>query len=171
MSNFLIQNPVISCRREDIPARLHFKNNPNTPEILILADRGWQILDRRGETETETWKGAHGYDNAYEEMETVLIANGKEFKPGVVLDKIESVHVYPLLAFLLGFEPLPNNGSLEVFRDALQNPPPKKDSTVGPVEPSTTQSSWGKENKDNVSTASCVIILVVNLFVLFLYES
>ena len=36
---------VTVYRKEDIPDRLHYKNNPRIMPIVILADEGWTVTD------------------------------------------------------------------------------------------------------------------------------
>lgn len=46
--------------------------------------------------------GAHGYDPAMPQMHASFYAWGPAFKKGLVIDSFENVHVYPLMARILG---------------------------------------------------------------------
>ena len=67
--------------------------------------------------------GLHGYDNVDRNMSTIFLAKGPAFKECVTIDPFENVHVAPLIAHLLGVKAKPNNGSLNIFRNALKRFP------------------------------------------------
>jgi predicted AlkP superfamily pyrophosphatase or phosphodiesterase len=110
-------------RREDLPERLHLRASPRTPSIVALADEGWRITRRKDLT--SLWRlpagGAHGYDPELASMHGVLLARGPSFRRGAVVDSFENVHLYELLAAVLGVEPAPNDGSLDVVRHLLRS--------------------------------------------------
>ncbi|AJA09069.1 nucleotide pyrophosphatase family protein [Sphingopyxis fribergensis] len=94
-------------RREELPKRLHYGQNPRVAAIICIAEPGWSIL-----AGTPTWPvkgGAHGYDNQDTEMLALFVASGTGLKGDVgVVDNIE---VYPLLMRLIGVTPLPNDAA------------------------------------------------------------
>lgn len=101
-------------RREDTPEHLHYRNNPRIPPVLALADDGW-MLARRGQVKgwsaDREFGGAHGYDTAFTSMQGLLIVAGPSFKRGEVIPPIENVHLYEMMARVLGLTPAPNDGS------------------------------------------------------------
>lgn len=54
--------------------------------------------------------GTHGYDPHLPSMAAVFVARGPSFRSGVVVEPVENVHLYELMARLLGLRPAPNDG-------------------------------------------------------------
>jgi predicted AlkP superfamily pyrophosphatase or phosphodiesterase len=110
--------PHMQCwRRADIPARFHYGTNPRIAPFFCLAETGWLIepslpLESRD-------RGAHGYDNEAPDMAALFIASGPALRRGLRLPDFDNVHVYPLLARLLGVRPHPNDGDPAVLAPAL----------------------------------------------------
>jgi predicted AlkP superfamily pyrophosphatase or phosphodiesterase len=97
--------------RETIPTRFVLGANPRVPSIVCAADVGWLFVPR---TRTVTRVGgAHGYDNAAPEMQSLFIAHGPDIARGVTLRDMDSVDVQPLLGRLLGIEVPPGDGRAE----------------------------------------------------------
>jgi hypothetical protein len=46
--------------------------------------------------------GQHGFDNAIPDMQASFYAWGPAFKNGLTIEAFENVHVYPLIASILG---------------------------------------------------------------------
>ena len=92
--------------------------NPRVPAIICLADTGW-----RYETGMmRVWRGSggdHGFDPDDPVMQAVFIANGPAFRSGVTLAPFDNVSVYPLLAQLIGVEPVENDGDIADVEAAL----------------------------------------------------
>lgn len=65
--------------------------------------------------------GMHGYDNALPEMGATFYAWGPAFKRGLTIPAFENVHVYPMIAGILGL-PLPRtiDGSSAVLKNILR---------------------------------------------------
>lgn len=101
-------------RREELPRRLRYAGNPRIMPIIGIADEGWSITRREGFDPARYGGGAHGYDNALASMRGIFVAHGAAFGTGVHLPALSSVHLYELMADILGVEPAPNDGSLAV---------------------------------------------------------
>ncbi|KAI1897217.1 hypothetical protein AGOR_G00080960 [Albula goreensis] len=101
--------------KEEIPDRLHYRNNERIQPILLVADEGWTIV-QRGDLPR---LGDHGYDNSLPSMHPFLAAHGPAFLRGQRLEELSSVDVYPLMCRLLGLPERPNNGSLARARCML----------------------------------------------------
>lgn len=111
-------HPHMRCwRKEAIPARFHYGTNPRIPPFLCLPDPGWTIVAALPAEMND--RGAHGYDPAAPEMAALFIAHGPAFRRGLSLPGFDNVHVYPLLANLLGVRPHPNDGDPAVLALAL----------------------------------------------------
>ncbi|WP_061540248.1 ectonucleotide pyrophosphatase/phosphodiesterase [Collimonas fungivorans] len=98
-------------RKEAIPPRFHYGQNPRVPGFICLAEVGWQIASDARSAE-RTPAGGHGYDNLAVEMQAIFIAAGPAFKPGIVLPPFDNVDVYPLMMNLIGLQPLPSDGEM-----------------------------------------------------------
>ncbi|XP_078603337.1 ectonucleotide pyrophosphatase/phosphodiesterase family member 7-like [Branchiostoma floridae x Branchiostoma japonicum] len=107
--------------KEDFPTRFHYANHPRMTDILAMADPGYVIYSRYpGTYRVYSFRGDHGYDNRDPAMRALFRAWGPNFRRGYARpDPFDSVHIYPLMCAVLGVEPAPNNGSLEVVRDML----------------------------------------------------
>ncbi|KAJ3584116.1 hypothetical protein NHX12_014612 [Muraenolepis orangiensis] len=107
---------MTAYKKEAIPDRLHYRNNPRVQPIILLADEGWLIIQRGDKLLT---LGNHGYDNNLPSMHPFLAASGPGFRQGFRTAGLSSVDVYPLMCHLLGVPPAPNNGSLARARPLL----------------------------------------------------
>ena len=67
--------------------------------------------------------GKHGFDNKEVEMRASFMAWGPVFKKGLFIDGFENVHVYPLVANILGLkiDEQKIDGRLEVLKPILKN--------------------------------------------------
>lgn len=105
-------------RKADVPARFHFSANPRITALVGVADEGWSISTRaRG---PERSLGVHGYDNLLPSMGGVLVAEGPGLRRGTRVPALGNVHVYSLLAALLGVAPAPTDGSPDSVRALLR---------------------------------------------------
>lgn len=105
-------------RKEDVPAELHFREHPRIPPVIAIADDGWTITSRG---EMDEWQrsarrlgGQHGFDPRNRSMHGLFIANGPQFRIGVRLPAFENIHLYEMMARLLGLTPSRNDGSAGV---------------------------------------------------------
>uniref|UniRef100_F7C789 Ectonucleotide pyrophosphatase/phosphodiesterase family member 5 n=1 Tax=Monodelphis domestica TaxID=13616 RepID=F7C789_MONDO len=109
-------------KKEDIPDRFHYKYHQRIQPILIMADKGWTILQNRSNS---FMLGNHGYDNALSDMHPLFLALGPAFKKNVSKESINSTDLYPLLCYILDIPPLPHNGSLANVKELLSTTAPK----------------------------------------------
>ncbi len=108
--------------KEDIPERLHYGGHYRTPDIIGLVDDGWTLFRTREymNENLHTLGGAtHGYDPAALSMRALFIANGPAFKSGVEIDPFENIHIYEMLAKVLGLQPAENDGDADVLAPIL----------------------------------------------------
>lgn len=105
-------------RRDEIPARLHYRDHRRIAPIIAIADEGWSISNRsyyrRRRRDFEG--GTHGYDNALLSMGALFIASGPAFQEEITVPPFQSVHLYELMCHILGLRPAPNDGSLDSVR-------------------------------------------------------
>jgi predicted AlkP superfamily pyrophosphatase or phosphodiesterase len=108
--------------RETLPARWQFGRHPRVPPIVCQMDEGWDANTRKRIEERPRVheRGSHGYDPALPSMAALFVADGPSFRDGVRLPAFDNVHVYPLLARLLGIPPRPSDGDPAVLAPALR---------------------------------------------------
>jgi predicted AlkP superfamily pyrophosphatase or phosphodiesterase len=102
-------------RREDMPARFHYRDHPRIAPLLALADPGWMIT-RRDFVPSRPEVASHGWDPEAPEMHAILIAHGPAFRSGLRVPRVEAIHLYELMCAVLDIEPAPNSGDLDAVR-------------------------------------------------------
>lgn len=112
-------------RREDTPEHWHYRDHPRVPPIVGVVDEGWQLLRRTTLADVLAGRiraagGAHGYDPMLMSMRAVFVAAGPAFKEGVTVPAFENVHIYSVLASVLGVTPVDNDGDPLVARSLLK---------------------------------------------------
>jgi alkaline phosphatase D len=109
---------VKAWQKEGIPLRLHYGNSTRFPGIVVVADSTWSIgtrSDASGYT-----GGAHGYDNAYSDMNAIFYAEGPAFKRNYTAEPFSNVEVYGIVAYLLGLDPARTDGNIENVSDIFK---------------------------------------------------
>jgi predicted AlkP superfamily pyrophosphatase or phosphodiesterase len=112
-------------KREETPARWHYRDHLRVPPIIGVADEGWQVL-RRGTVDNirarkiRGARGTHGYDPQLMSMRAIFIAAGPAFKRGATVAPFENVSVYNVLADILHLTPPLNDGDPAVVRALLR---------------------------------------------------
>ena len=109
-------------RRNEIPARWHFRDNPRIPEIVAVAEEGWVIATRDLLSRRPRYGdgGTHGYDNAAQSMQAIFLAVGPAFAQGKEVARVRNVDLYELMAHVLGLRPARNDGSIDSIRAVLR---------------------------------------------------
>ncbi len=113
----LAANPIphARCWRKDrLPERFHYGSHRRISRWLCQADEGWLLASRAiisGVIAEKGYRGAHGFDPALPSMAALFLAHGPDFRKGLVVDDMDNVDVYPLLARLLRIAPEPNDGN------------------------------------------------------------
>ena len=104
-------------RKGECPEYLNYGNNENMGDVIVLPDLGWKFTDGKVGLNT----GSHGFDHTYSDMWVAFQAIGPDFKHGYQRkDTFRNVCIYPLVCYLLGITPSPNDGSLDEVRDLLK---------------------------------------------------
>ena len=104
--------------KRDIPKRWHYRDHERIPEVMIVAEEGWTLMPMGHGPKMP--RGDHGYDNELTSMQAIFVADGPAFKSGYSRKVFENIHIYPLLAYILGLEPYAEiDGDLDVVRDLL----------------------------------------------------
>jgi predicted AlkP superfamily pyrophosphatase or phosphodiesterase len=113
--------------KEDLPARLHFGNNPTIgmhsdriPPIVGIVAEGWTL--QAGPEVERPQGGSHGFDNQLHSMATTFIGWGPAFAAtaGSIVPAFDIVEVYGILGTVLGLTGLaPNNGTAATVQRVL----------------------------------------------------
>jgi alkaline phosphatase D len=109
---------VSAWQKEEIPARLNYGTSSRFPGIVVVADSLWSIgtqVDPFGYS-----GGAHGYDNAFTDMNTIFYAEGPAFNESYASTPFSNVEVYGIIAEILGLDPVVTDGNLENVRHILR---------------------------------------------------
>ena len=108
-------------RREEVPGRLHYSTHHRIPYIIGIADEGWSITSHAFYDTASSYftGGAYGYDNRYPSMWSIFIARGPAFENGLEVPPFRNIHIYNLIAKVLGLKPAPNEGSLDSVKALL----------------------------------------------------
>ena len=108
---------IRAWKKEDVPAYLGYGTNKNIGDVVVLPDVGWLFADKPSKKQ----RGSHGFDHMAADMQVGFRAIGPDFKVGYEKpDRFRNVCVYPLLCYLLGVTPSPNDGTLDEVRDILR---------------------------------------------------
>jgi predicted AlkP superfamily pyrophosphatase or phosphodiesterase len=108
-------------RKEDLPARLHYSDNPRIGDLVIMATAPVLLSAHAPDPHKSQPKGMHGYDvEKFPEMRGIFYAEGPDLKSGVRIPAFENVNIYPLIAHLLGLNAPKTDGSIEVLKAILR---------------------------------------------------
>ncbi len=111
-------------RKGDLPPAWHFNDHPRITPIVAVPDEGWSIVTRRqlDRWRAEGWTGGgnHGYPPELPALGALFIAAGPGIAVGRVVPPFQNIHVYELMARLLGLTPAANSGSLDSVRRVLR---------------------------------------------------
>lgn len=107
--------------RDEVPAHLHYRDNPRIPDVMLVCDDHWNIESKVGwpARRARYSKGSHGWDPATPNMGALFVAHGPAFRRGHEFADVENIHVYDLLCAVLGVRPAPNQGDDRLVREAL----------------------------------------------------
>ncbi len=106
-------------RRSETPEAWHYRDHPRIPPIIGVMDEGWQIMRRATseairEGRASPAGGQHGYDSQLMSMRGVFVAAGPAFRQSLTVPAFENIHIYNVLAQVLGVTPAPNDGQSDV---------------------------------------------------------
>ncbi len=116
----LARVPQLQVYRKQDMAKYHYGNHPRIPDIVAVADESWRVTTRGvAAIRSRLSRGAHGYPPETPSMRAIFLARGPAFKKGVTVPPFQNIHVYALLAHLLGVTPAQNDGSLDSVKALL----------------------------------------------------
>lgn len=114
-------------RRDEIPARLHYTDNRRIGDLVVLALQPVYLHAGPLRPGQSPPKGMHGYDVALvPDMRGIFFANGPDLKHGLRIEEFQNIHIYPLIAHILGLRTPDNlDGQLRVLTPILKNASPR----------------------------------------------
>ncbi len=120
--------PHTTCwKKSDIPGRLHYNDGKRIAPIICSSELGWITTSHKRWDdwykeldETERPRGAHGYDNKYQEMQATFIGHGAAFKRGYTAEPFANIEVYNVMCKILGLAPAKNDGNLDHVKTMLK---------------------------------------------------
>ena len=109
-------------RKSEVPEEYHYRAHPRIQPIIGVADEGWMVTTRgyvasRGAGRLP--RGHHGYPPTLPAMRALFLARGPAFARGTVVQPFENIHVYSLLAHILGLTPAATDGVLDSVKAVL----------------------------------------------------
>lgn len=108
-------------RKPEIPEQLHYRAHPRIQPIIGVADEGWMVTTRRqvASRSGRLPRGHHGYPPAVPSMRALFLARGPAFAEGAVVEPFENIHLYSLIAHILGLSPAATDGALDSVKAVL----------------------------------------------------
>lgn len=101
----------------EVPSYLNYGTNPRVGDIIVVADSAWSIT--LNQPKNDFTGGTHGYDILNTDIHAVFYVTGPDFKQGYIQPAFQNIHIYSLLAHLLGLVPAKNDGDLKFVIDML----------------------------------------------------
>ncbi len=116
-----LDNRYTTFLAKDVPAEWNYgymNDHFNRIGDIILTSERPYIFHNRGRKSPAT----HGFDNKLQEMQATFYAWGPAFKRNLKINNFENVHVYPMIAKILGltFDPESIDGRVEVLEGILK---------------------------------------------------
>jgi predicted AlkP superfamily pyrophosphatase or phosphodiesterase len=110
-------------RKSEVPAAYHYRDHHRIPPIIGVAHEGWVVTTRSAIARGTQWlaRGGHGYPPQGASVRAIFLARGPAFGTGIVVEPFRNIHIYALLAHVLGLRPAPNDGVLDSIKAVLAN--------------------------------------------------
>ncbi|KAF5297357.1 hypothetical protein FQR65_LT01287 [Abscondita terminalis] len=117
-------------KKNDIPSRWRFKNNPRVGPVYAVAEEGYGFQDmfqlakyysdKFGFKVTNTTEfGIHGYDNQLTSMHPFFMARGPQIKISHKVAPFNSVDLFSLFCAILNIKPTRHDGSYSNIEGVL----------------------------------------------------
>ncbi|MCF8242521.1 MAG: ectonucleotide pyrophosphatase/phosphodiesterase [Melioribacteraceae bacterium] len=95
--------------KENLPEYYHYKDHPFIYPIILVAEKGWSLLDERAvKRNSYSSGGNHGYEKDLLDMHGVFIADGPSFRDGFQTGTLWNIDIYPLLCKIFEISPRQN---------------------------------------------------------------
>ena len=109
-------------RKEEVPERYHYRAHPRVQPIIGVADEGWLVTTSgylAGRGRRPPPRGVHGYPPEVASMRALFLARGPAFAKGMVVEPFQNIHIYALLAQVLGLKPARNDGAFDSVKAVM----------------------------------------------------
>lgn len=108
-------------KKEAVPSYLNFNKGDRISDLVLITEPPYNIIYTEKEITDVKPGGTHGYDPfEFKDMHAIFYIEGPKIKKNHVLSPIENIHIYPLVAHLLGLKIItPIDGKLEVTESVL----------------------------------------------------
>ena len=108
-------------KKSSVPKKFHYGHNARIPAIVCLTDEGWMVTTAATASKTaHPPLGEHGYNNDDPQMRALFVAHGPSFKQHLLVPVFDNIHVYALLAELMGVIPKTTEARLAVTAGMLR---------------------------------------------------
>lgn len=109
-------------KKAAVPNYLNFNKGDRIGDLVLITEPPYNIIYTEKEITEVKPGGTHGYDPyAVKEMGAIFYIEGPKIKKNHVLSPIENIHIYPLVAHLLGLQLITSvDGRLEVTESVLK---------------------------------------------------
>ncbi len=115
----------VAYRRKDVPAGLHYDQNPREGDPVIIATGPYAIRAHEppaDKADLAPTPGVHGFDpRTMPQMKASFFAAGPDIVAGKTVAPFENVNLYPWMAHILGLTPAKNDGSLNILAGTLRD--------------------------------------------------
>lgn len=111
--------------KSEMPKHWHYGTHDRIGDLFIKMNPGRYLASEARKSavlSNQSYRGEHGFDpDETKDMGAIFYANGPSFKAGLKIDKFRNIHVYPMIAKVLGITEWPEiDGKLEVLRPILK---------------------------------------------------
>ncbi len=108
-------------KKEAVPTYLNYNKHERIGDLVLMADTPYEIIYTEKEMYPKKPGGTHGYDPfENKEMGAFFCIEGPKIKKNFQLAATENIHVYPLIAHILGLKiQVPIDGKLEAMSEVL----------------------------------------------------
>ena len=109
-------------KRNQFPAHWHYDKNDRAGDVLLVVDPGYYIQEGARNFVDHPAKnlffGVHGFDpEVVKDVYGIFYAMGPNIKSGVTIKPFENIHVYPLIAKILGVKTPKIDGDVKVLEE------------------------------------------------------
>jgi predicted AlkP superfamily pyrophosphatase or phosphodiesterase len=112
-------------RRAEMPKNLHFDANPREGDPIVVPTGPFNMVAHAPANSTMSLRGGHGYDPAtMPSMKAIFYSAGPDIRARVTVAPFENIHLYPLIAKILGLRIGPVDGQLHVLQAVLKKAQP-----------------------------------------------
>ncbi|MDW3209982.1 MAG: ectonucleotide pyrophosphatase/phosphodiesterase [Reichenbachiella sp.] len=105
-------------RKGNCPDHFHYRDDSRIGDLVIVPKPGFQISEQR---DWVSGNSTHGYDpSATPDMNGIFYADGSFFRANHEIEAFENIHIYPLMAHILGLKFDTIDGDPEVLQWILK---------------------------------------------------